>query len=181
MSLTEFVLSDFQCMYVIHEASLQSHELYCDDPNRLLLWLGRHQFQLDDQSVFRLWVKNYQNEICQTNFDTAVLLRLRRHKQHITFCELAMLFSLCENKKQNMTIMFFLIFHFSTNAKLRKTTKTTQPIKKLFLSIDNWIANYRITKCVLHFDYASKPKNSIEAIYEWNPQLLSCQPNTSKW
>ena len=33
-------------MYAIHEASLQSHELYCDDPNRLLLWLGRHQLQL---------------------------------------------------------------------------------------------------------------------------------------
>ena len=69
------------------------------DPNRLLLRLGRHQFQLDDQSVFRLWVKNHQNEICQINFDTVVLLRLRRHKQHITFCELAMRFSLCENKK----------------------------------------------------------------------------------
>ncbi|KFM76715.1 hypothetical protein X975_00377, partial [Stegodyphus mimosarum] len=34
---SEVVLSDFQCMYVIHEASLQSHVLYCDDPNRLLL------------------------------------------------------------------------------------------------------------------------------------------------
>ena len=28
------------------------------------------------------------------------------------------------------------------------------------------IANYQITKCVLHLDYASKPKNSTEAIYE---------------
>ena len=69
-----------------------------------------------------------------------------------------------------MTIMFLLIFYFST--------KTTQPIKKLFLPIDSWIVNYQITKCVLHLDYASKPKNSTEAIYEWNPQLLSCQPNT---
>ena len=51
-------------------------------------------------------------------------------------------------------------------------------IKKLFLLIDSWIANYQITKCVLHLDYASKPKNSTEAIYEWNPQLLSCQPNS---
>ena len=46
---SQVVLSGFQCMYVIHEASLQSHELYCDDPNRLLLRLGRHQLQLDDQ------------------------------------------------------------------------------------------------------------------------------------
>ena len=30
------VLSGFQCMYVIHEASLQSHELYCDDPNPII-------------------------------------------------------------------------------------------------------------------------------------------------
>ena len=66
---SQVVLNGFQCMYVIHEASLQSHELYCDDPNRLLLWLGHHQLQLDDQIVFRLWVKNHQNEICQTNFD----------------------------------------------------------------------------------------------------------------
>ena len=162
-------------MYVIHEASLQSHELYCDDPNRLLLWLGHHQLQLDDQSVIRLWVKNHQNEICQTNFDTAVLLRFRRHKQHITFCELAMCFSLCENKKAKYddNVPFdFLFFN-------ERQTKTTQPIKKLFLLIDSWIANYQITKCVLHLNYSSKPKNSTEAIYEWNPQLLSCQRNIS--
>ena len=29
-----------------HEASLQSHELYCDDPNGLLLRLSHHQLQL---------------------------------------------------------------------------------------------------------------------------------------
>ena len=28
---SQVVLSGFQCMYAIHEASLQSHELYCDD------------------------------------------------------------------------------------------------------------------------------------------------------
>ena len=28
---SQVVLSGFQCMYVIHEASLQSHELYCDE------------------------------------------------------------------------------------------------------------------------------------------------------
>ena len=66
---SQVVLSGFQCVYAIHEASPQSHELYRDDPNRLLLRLGRHQFQLDDQSVFRLRVKNHQNEICRTNFD----------------------------------------------------------------------------------------------------------------
>ena len=70
----------------------------------------------------------------------------------------------------HVTIMLLLIFHFSTNAK-RKL-----PIKKLFLLIDSWIANYHITKCVL-LDYASKPKNSTETIYDWNPQLLSCQLN----
>ena len=43
---SQVVLSSFQCMYVIHEASLRSHELYCDDPNRLLLGLDRHQLQL---------------------------------------------------------------------------------------------------------------------------------------
>ena len=43
---SQVVLSGFRCMYAIHEASPQSHELYCDDPNRLLLRLGRHQLQL---------------------------------------------------------------------------------------------------------------------------------------
>ena len=66
----------------------------------------------------------HQNEICQTNFDTAVLLS----RSFITFCELAMHFSFAKIKKQNMTIMFLLIFHFST--------KTTQPIEKLFLPIE---------------------------------------------
>ena len=84
----QVVLSALQCMYAIHEASPQSHELYCDDPNRL----GRRQLQLDDQSVFR--------------------------------------FSLCGNKKakydDNVPL---LIFHFST--------KTTRPIKNLFLPIDS--------------------------------------------
>ena len=50
--------------------------------------------------------------------------------------------------------------------------------QNIFLPIDNCIANHQITKCVLHLDYASQPKNSTEAIYGWNPQLLSCQPNT---
>ena len=55
---SQVVLSGFRCMYAIHEASLQSHELYCDDPNRL----GRRQLQLDDQSVFRLRMENHQND-----------------------------------------------------------------------------------------------------------------------
>ena len=101
-------------------------------------------------------------------------LRFRRHKQHITFCELAMRFSLCENKKAKYEDNVPFDFPFFNE----RQTKTTQPIKKLFLLIDSWIANYQIIKCVLHLDYASKPKNSTEAIYEWNPQLLSCQPNT---
>ena len=68
-------------------------------------------------------LKNHQNEICQTNFDTAVLLRLRRHKQ--LFVSLRCVFPFVEIKKQNMTIMFLLIFHFSTNTKrkLRNQTK----------------------------------------------------------
>ena len=28
---SQVVLSGFRCIYAIHEASLQSHELYCDD------------------------------------------------------------------------------------------------------------------------------------------------------
>ena len=40
---SQVVLSIFNA---IHEASLQSHELYCDDPNRLLLRLDRRQLQL---------------------------------------------------------------------------------------------------------------------------------------
>ena len=152
-----------------HEVSLQSHELYCDDPNRLLLWLGRRQLQLDDQRVFHLWVKNHQNEICQTNFDTAVLLRLRRHKQRITFCELAMRFPLCEDKKAKCSF-WFSIFQRTPNENYATDQKTF---------FTDWIANYQITKCVLHLDYASKPKNLTETIYEWNPQLLSRQPNIS--
>ena len=158
----------------ISRVVLLYNELY--DPNRLLLWLARHQFQLDDQNVFRLWVKNHQNEICQINFNTVVLLRLRRHKQHITFCEFAMSFSLCENKKAKYddNVPFdFSIFQRTPNENYATDQKT-------FFIDDSWIANYQITKCVLHLDYASKPKNSIEAIYEWNPQLLSCQPNIWK-
>ena len=34
---SQVVLSGFHCMYVIYEASLQSHELYCGDPNRLVI------------------------------------------------------------------------------------------------------------------------------------------------
>ena len=34
-----------------------------------------------------------------------------------------------------------------------------------------------LTSCFIHLNYASKPKNSTEAIYEWNPQLFSCQLN----
>ena len=48
---SQVVLSGFQCMYAIHEASLQSHELYCDDPNRLLLRLGLHQLQIRNYLV----------------------------------------------------------------------------------------------------------------------------------
>ena len=86
-----------------------------------------------------------------------------------------MRFSLCENKKAKYDDNVPFDFPFFNE----RQTKTTQPIKKLFLLIDSWIANYQITKFVLHLDYASKPKNSTEAIYEWNPQLLSCQPNIS--
>ena len=143
------------------------------DPNRLLLRLGRHQLQLDDQSVFRLWVKNHQNEICQTNFDTAVLLRLRRLKTARNFLWACDAFFLCENKKAKYDDNVPFDFPFFNE----RQTKTTQPIKKLFLPIDSRIANYQITKCVLHLDYASKPKNSTESIYKWSPQLLSCQPD----
>ena len=72
------------------------------------------------------------NNIVQTNFNTAVLLRLRRHKQHITFCELAMRFSLCENKKAKYDNVPFHFPFFN-----ERQTKTTQPIKKLFLLIDS--------------------------------------------
>ena len=67
-----------------------------------------------------------------------------------------MRFSLCENKKDDNVPFDFPFFN-------ERQTKTTQPIEKLFLPIDSWIANYRITKYVLHLDYASKSKNSTEA------------------
>ena len=41
---------------------------------------------------------------------------------------------------------------------------------------DTWSFS-AMSRVVLHLDYASKPKNSTEAICKWNPQLLSCQPN----
>ena len=84
-----------------------------------------------------------------------------------------MRFSLCENKKAKYDDNVPFDFPFFNEHQM----KTMQPIEKLFLLIDSWIANYQTTKCVLHLDYARKPKNSTEAIYEWNPQLLSCQPN----
>ena len=99
--------------------------------SRVVLWRSESIIALiKSSSTSTRWPERFsslseksQNEICQTNFDTAVLLRLRRHKQHITFCELAMHFS--KIKKQNMMIMFLLIFHFLTNAKrkLRNRSK----------------------------------------------------------
>ena len=56
-------------MYAIHEASLQSHELYCDDPNRLLLWLDRYQLQLKLNYLLQLLS-------CQPNiFQYTLILR----------------------------------------------------------------------------------------------------------
>ena len=67
----------------------------------------------------------------------------------------------------HLTIMLLLIFHFSTNAKRKLRNRS----KNFFY----WLtAELPTIKCVLHLDYASK--NSTEA-YEWNPQLLNCQPN----
>ena len=71
----------------------------------------------------------HQNEICQTNFDTAVFLS----RSFITFCELAMRFSLCENKKAKYDDNVPFDFPFFN----KRQTKTTQPIKKLFLLIDS--------------------------------------------
>ena len=33
---SQVVLRGFQCVYAIHEASPQSHELYCDDPESIM-------------------------------------------------------------------------------------------------------------------------------------------------
>ena len=41
------------------------------------------------RSLKHFWVKNHQNEIWQTNFDTAILSRLHSHIRQITFCMLA--------------------------------------------------------------------------------------------
>ena len=56
-----------------------------DDLIRLWLWFGRHQLYLADLNVSHLWVKNPQNGIYQTNFDTFCLLRLPHHTHHVTF------------------------------------------------------------------------------------------------
>ena len=69
----------------------------------------------------------HQNEICQTNFDIAVLLS----RSFITFCELAMRFSLCENKKAKYDDNVPFDFPFFNERQ------TTQSIKKLFLPIDS--------------------------------------------
>ena len=66
-------------MYVIYCASLLSHVLYNDDLNRQWPWYGSHQLQLDGQIVAYFSVKNHQNGIWQTNFDTAFLSRLHSH------------------------------------------------------------------------------------------------------
>ena len=58
-----------------------------------------------------------------------------------------MRFSLCENKKAKYGDNIPFDFPFFNE----RQTKTTQPIEKLFLLIDSWIANYQITKCVLHW------------------------------
>ena len=42
----------------------------------------------------------------------------------------------------------------------------------------DWQLNCQLSNNKMCFTFglkASKPKNSTEAIYEWNPQLLSCQ------
>ena len=53
-----------------------------------------------------------------------------------------MRFSLCENKKAKYDDNVPFDFPFFN----KRQTKTKQPIKKLFLVIDSWIANYQITK-----------------------------------
>ena len=50
-----------------------------------------------------------------------------------------------------------LFFQFVRNSCIERQTKTTQPIKKLFLLIDSWIANYQITK------YSSEIRNYLVA------------------
>ena len=102
--------------------------------SRVVLWRSESIIALIRSSsistgwpVFRLWMKNHQNEICQINFDTVVLLRLRRHKQHITFCEFAMSFSLCENKKAKYddNVPFdFSIFQRTPNENYATDQKT---------------------------------------------------------
>ena len=51
---SKIALSVFQSMYVIPEASLQSHELYSDDLNRLMLCCARHELKLDDHTGYHL-------------------------------------------------------------------------------------------------------------------------------
>ena len=104
--------------------------------SRVVLWRSESIIALiKSSSTSTRWPERFsslseksQNEICQTNFDTAVLLRLRRHKQHITFCELAMHFSLCGNKKAKYDDNVPFDFPFFNE----RQTKATQPIKKLF-------------------------------------------------
>ena len=82
-----------------------------------------------------------------------------------------MRFSLCENKKAKYddNVPFDFPFFNENYATDQKT----------FFS--DWQLNCQLSNNkILHLDYASKPKNSTEAIYEWNPQLLSCQPNILK-
>ena len=50
------------------------------------LWLlfGYHQIHLADLNVAHFWMRNLQNEIYQTNFDTVWSLRLPHHTHHAT-------------------------------------------------------------------------------------------------
>ena len=74
-----------------------------------------------------------------------------------------------------MTIMFLSIFHFSTNAKQKLRNLSKNFFYRLTAELPTMKQQNAFYICFT--TPANSLKNSTEAIYERNPQLLSCQPN----
>ena len=73
---------------------IQSLAQLHDDLIRLWLWFGHHQLHLAHLNVAHLWMKNPQNRIYQTNFDTLSLRATSPYTSHNFLAAYAALFPL---------------------------------------------------------------------------------------
>ena len=144
-----------------------------DDPIRLLLWFGHHQLHLADLNAAHLWIKNPQNGIYQTDFDTICLVRLLCHTLHVNYLQPVLRSFLYGNKKAK----YDENARFYTPSSSRCQTNNCKRNYAQFVceaSLE-WQLTYAIRKKLWHW---KKPfKKMVKDIYMWNWQLLLGQPN----